>query len=85
MPRYYFNVDDDNSTLDTEGSEIETLAKAKCEAVKMAGRIICDAAGKFWDRAEWSMTVTDGAGLTLFTLDFMGTEAPAIHPHSFAG
>jgi hypothetical protein len=84
MPRYYFNVDDGDSTLDTEGCEIETLAKAKCEAVKLAGRIICGAAAKFWDRAQWSMTVTDGGGLTLFTLDLMGTEAPAIHPHPIA-
>jgi hypothetical protein len=75
MPRYYFHTDD---LRDPEGSELESLVVAKCEAVKLAGRIICDASDTFWNNAEWSMTVTDEKGLTLFQLQIVGTDAPSI-------
>ena len=77
MPKYHFHIDDGGSAPDREGVELENLAVAKCEAIRMAGRIICDAAASFWDRAEWTMTVTDDTGLTMFTLQIVGTEAPA--------
>jgi hypothetical protein len=77
MPNYHFNISDDASP-DPDGIEIANLATAKCEAIQMAGRIICDAARDFWDRAEWTMTVTDDQGLTLFTLQIVGTEAPSV-------
>lgn len=76
MPRFHFNIED-NSTRDLEGVELESLAVAKCEAVKTAGNMICEAANEFWDHSEWNMTVCDESGLTLFALHFMGTEAPA--------
>jgi len=31
---------------------------------------------------EWGMTVCDDKGLTLFQLEIIGTEAPAIQGHS---
>ena len=76
MPRFYFQVD--ASSPGREGVELEGIAQAKCEAVKLAGRIICDEAAEFWDSAEWSLTVSDDAGLTLCTIQIIGTEAPAI-------
>ena len=76
MPLYYFHVQDGISVPDMEGMEIETLAQVKCEAVKLAGRIFCVAAADFWERAEWSMTVTDNTGLTVCALHFLGIEAP---------
>ena len=78
MPKYHFNIDDGDASADFDGAELESLEVAKCEAVKMAGNMICDAAGEFWDRAEWTMTVSDDRGLTLFTLQFIGTESPAL-------
>ncbi|HEX8641699.1 MAG TPA: hypothetical protein VF704_11180 [Allosphingosinicella sp.] len=78
MPRYHFHIDGDHPSHDDEGTELHSLAVAKCEAIRMAGRIICDAAASFWDRAEWSMTVTDANGLTLLHLGIVGTEAPAV-------
>lgn len=77
MPRYFFNIDDGRSARDIDGIELKDLATAKCEGVKLAGRLICDDAGRFWDRREWGLTVTDSAGLILFSLAFLGTEAPA--------
>jgi hypothetical protein len=77
MPLFHFHVEDGQPAVDPGGFELPDLAAAKCEAIQMAGRIICDAAGAFWDRAEWSMTVTDESGLTLFNLQIVGTDAPA--------
>jgi hypothetical protein len=75
VPKYFFNMD--NAVPDLQGTEIKDLAEAKCEAVRMAGRIICDQAGDFWDRADWNMTVSDETRLTLFALHFVGVEAAA--------
>jgi len=75
MPHYHFHTSD--CSPDLEGSELEDLAAAKCEAVKTAGHVICDAAGTFWDRAEWTMTVTDEDGLILFILQIVGVESAA--------
>jgi hypothetical protein len=78
MPRYYFHIEDGSSIRDTDGVDLDSFAEAKCAAVKLAGRVICDSAGEFWDRAEWSLTVADERGLTLCTLDVIGTQAPAM-------
>lgn len=76
MQRYHFHVD--GSSRDEEGSDIENLAKAKCEAVEMAGRLICEESSSFWDKKEWGMTVTNGDDLALFRLTFYATESAAI-------
>ena len=77
MPLYLFRVQNDpNDTGDA--CELENVGAAKCHAVKMAGQMICDQAGTFWDTREFGMTVTDKTGLTLFTLNFLGTDAPVL-------
>ena len=58
--------------------EAPGLAEAKCEALRYAGMLICDSADNFWDSAHFRMTVSDEAGLVLFALECIGTEAPAI-------
>jgi hypothetical protein len=75
MPKFYFHVD---GVQDPEGIELSGLAEAKCEAVRYAGRLICDSAGDFWNAADWNMKVSDENGLDLFALHFAGVEAPAI-------
>ncbi|MEA3065939.1 MAG: hypothetical protein QOJ27_2391 [Sphingomonadales bacterium] len=77
MPRYFFHIEDGVAVHDDEGTELKDLAVAKCEAVKVAGQMICDSAGAFWDKEEWRLTATDEDGLTLFCLHFVGVEAPA--------
>jgi hypothetical protein len=74
MPKYHFNTDDRD---DADGTEMESLGQAKCEAIRMAGQTICQGAEAFWDRAEWKMTVTDASGLILFDLLIIGTESAA--------
>jgi Domain of unknown function (DUF6894) len=78
MPRFYFHIEDGTTTQVAEVVEIDSLAAAKCEAVRFAGQMICDSAGRFWDTEEWKLTATDESGLTLFCLVFIGTDAPVI-------
>ena len=55
-----------------------TSPPPKCAAIKRAGTIICDEAETFWDRTEWTMTVSAPEGLTLFQIHIVGIDAPAI-------
>ncbi|MGI8706496.1 MAG: DUF6894 family protein [Sphingomicrobium sp.] len=73
--RFFFHAD---GLPDKLGVDLPDLATAKCEAVRYAGRLLCDQASEFWDRGDFLMTVTDDQGLTLFTLQFNAFEAPAI-------
>jgi hypothetical protein len=76
MPRFYFNISD--QPPDTDGREFETVSQAKCEAVKYAGELMCDAASTFWNSGDFIMTVTDDKGLALFSLHLIGTDSPAL-------
>ncbi|MEO5773543.1 MAG: hypothetical protein ABIQ32_05430 [Sphingomicrobium sp.] len=78
MPRFHFNTYD---RPDVDGHELPSLAAAKCAAIRMFGAVVCDDADRFWDEADWSMTVTDDRGLTLFQLHLIGTDAAAITRH----
>jgi hypothetical protein len=78
MPLYFFHIQGD--APDTEGTEISDLQTAKCEAVKYVGRLICEAASDFWNYQEMTMNVADGDGRTLFSLLFVGVEAPVKAP-----
>ena len=79
MPTFHFHTDDQR---DHDGTELPSLQAAKCEAVKVAGRVICDEADEFWDKAVWTLTVADDRGLTLFQLQIVGIEAPVIRNRS---
>ena len=78
MPRYFFHIEDHIGAQDEEGVELETLAEAKCAAVRLAGQHICDSASHFWDTDGWKLTATDETGLTLFCLIFIGVDAPVV-------
>jgi D-lyxose ketol-isomerase len=75
MARYYFKIGHEGRGTE---AHLDTLAEAKCEAVKFAGKCICDQATTFWDVGDFTLTVTNERGLTLFTLRLYGTDAPAI-------
>ena len=80
MPRFYIHTNNppDGDVLDKEGIEFSSVHDAKCQAVNYAGSLLCDVGGKFWDTADFKLTVTDESGLILFTMNIIGTEAPAI-------
>jgi len=77
VPRYHFNVEDGHSTIDEVGTELPNLTAARQEAVRAAGALIAEHAGRFWETAEWKVVVTDDKGLVLFTLHFFATDGAA--------
>ncbi len=79
MSKYQFHVDD---RAEVQAFDADNLAEAKCEAMKIAGRTICEEAEVFWDKSNWGMTVTNDQGLTLFRLEVSATEAPAMRSGS---
>jgi hypothetical protein len=54
------------------------LLAARVEAARYGGELLQAHARTFWNDGEWSIEVTDGTGLTLFTLSFMTTDAPTL-------
>jgi hypothetical protein len=82
MPRYFFHIEDGADLRDDEGTMLADLAAAKCLGLKLAGQMICDAGDAFWNQREWTLTASDEAGLTLFRLQLLGTEAPSTAAHT---
>jgi len=78
MPRYFFHVADGQEFSDLQGTQLPDLAAARKEALRFAGRLLADAKPDLWDGEEWTMRVTDGDNLTLFTLMFVATNAAAV-------
>lgn len=74
MPKFHFHLDDEH---DAQGLDLADMDAAKCEALEFAARHICDAANTFWDREEWTLTVSDERGLTLLQLEIVGTQSAA--------
>ena len=75
MPRFFFQVSGSPEDL---GMDLPDIAAAKCEAVRYAGKLICEEADRFWDKADFTMAITDEAGLVLFSLILSGVDAPVI-------
>lgn len=75
---YHFNMHDGRAYPDTLGTECPTLDAARVEAVQRIGKLLAEEAARFWTGDEWTMDVTDGNGLTLFTLMFMAANSPAV-------
>jgi hypothetical protein len=81
VARFYFHTNHpaELSVQDDEGLEFSTVHDAKCAAVKYAGQLLADVAEKFWDSADFDLTVTDQNGLILLSIRVVGIEAPALH------
>jgi hypothetical protein len=78
VPRYFFHVYDGRADRDTTGTELPGVDQARREAIAYAGRILDDDAHRIALGEDWHMDVTDEAGLLLFRLDFLVTNAPAV-------
>jgi hypothetical protein len=71
MPRYFFNLCDGRDFPDEEGSELDNADSARSEAVVLAGELLRDLGGRFWQGEEWRLHVTDEGGETVCALRFM--------------
>jgi hypothetical protein len=83
LPNYQFHFEGNEADREIEPHVFRDLAAAKCEAAKTLGAIICDAGLGIWNERDWGITVTNEAGLTLFTLSVMASDAPSIRHHSY--
>lgn len=77
VERYFFHVADGKDFRDLQGTELKDFTAARVEALRFAGALLAELGSDFWSGEEWSMRVTDAADLTLFTLAFTATSAPA--------
>ena len=78
MPRYFFNVYDGRSAMDTEGTELADQHSIRREAIRLAGHILRDEADRLLPDEEWRLEVVDTADRLLLTVDFSLTEEPAV-------
>jgi hypothetical protein len=77
MPRYFFNIHDSQNLPDNDGTVFPGPEAAREQAVILAGEVLKDLDGKFWNAREWRMVVTDEQGATVCTLTFSGTVGSA--------
>ena len=73
MPRYFFDVHEDQDMADDTGTELPDRRAMRSEAIRLAGEIIADEDGKLADE-QWNMTVRDEAGNKVMTLWFSAVE-----------
>jgi len=81
VPRFHFNVYDGTHHIDSEGAELPGLSAVRNYAVHYFRDMLQADLRTFWESGEWKMDVTDERGLTLFSLHFIGIDAPVLdHP-----
>jgi hypothetical protein len=84
MPRYFFHLEDHQTIIDHEGTELPDLGAARDEAVVMSAEIL--RGGRvplLWNGMPWRLWVTDQpgwTGKTLFAIQFSATDANASDP-----
>jgi hypothetical protein len=78
VPRYFFHVEDGQLFSDLHGTELVDLDAARREAIRFTSALLLEKPDAFWDHGEWTMRVTNDRDLTLFTLTFLASDAPAL-------
>ncbi len=78
MPRYFFDVHDGEDLPDADGCILNDHEAARREAVRYAASLLNEVGERFWTGSDWLMNVKDESGLVLFTLHFVGIEAPSV-------
>jgi hypothetical protein len=69
MPMYYFDLCDDETIVDSDGTDLIDLGAAREHAAGVAHELTANSAG-FLDQSwsGWTMKVHDDSGLELFSL-----------------
>lgn len=78
MPRYFFHFHDGHTLPDQEGTELPDFDAARAEAVRVAADAFTRQAETLWSDGEWSLQVTDAAGMTLFALYMTAVQAASM-------
>ncbi len=82
MNRFFFNTQDGEAVSDVEGVELPDIARAKVEAVKLMGELLTEHAEEFWRTRNFTISVSDEGGATLFTVMTAAASMPMRHPDS---
>lgn len=59
MARYFFDIIDGETRIDTLGTECASHDEARAEAIMTAGEMVRDALRHFREISEWQMIVHD--------------------------
>ena len=81
MARYFFNVVEDDHTVDTVGADYLDQEIARMEAVRFAGEILRSEPERLWKGMELRVEATDQWGTLLFTILVSGVDADALKRH----
>jgi hypothetical protein len=69
MAMYYFNLEDDETIVDTDGTDLVNIAAAHQHAAAVARELTENSTGFLDERwSEWTMSVHDDSGVELFSL-----------------
>ena len=69
MPTYYFHLHDDETIVDSDGTDLINVGAAREHAAGVARELTANSTGFLDQRwSEWTMSVHDGSGLELFSL-----------------
>ena len=77
VPRYFFNLFNDETTVDDEGQELAGLDAARTRAIREARVIACESVGKGHLNLADRIEVLDEAGALVLTVTF--AEAVEVH------
>jgi hypothetical protein len=77
MSKYFFHLTTAHDTPDDQGTELNGLDEARWYAVKMIAEVLCNSPEQYWEVEVYRVTVTDEAGLILFTVEVVSTDAAA--------
>jgi hypothetical protein len=79
MPLFNFVIHDRPGTQQPEPIDLPDLRIARSEAVVLAGQLLKDADGAFWEEgSNWRIDVADEDGLVLYSVLIIGIAAPAV-------
>lgn len=77
MQRYFFHTQTLSRDTDTDGIELDSPHEARRQAIETCGQMMKDAPEGFWGSRPWSVTVTDAAGLVLWSIEMDGSASAA--------
>jgi hypothetical protein len=83
MPRYFFNVIEDNHKVDVVGVDYPDAETARMEAVRFAADLLKAEPERAWKGAELRVEAKDVWETLLFTVIIAGVDAEALANHKF--
>lgn len=71
MPLFFFHIMNSRARIDLTGTELAGLAEARMHSIAVTSQMMSELKAN-WKGEEWTMTVTDEAGIIILTLRFSG-------------